>query len=82
MFIGCWLFIDDLFRGCYRGSSTRLRELTSQCPGVEPRYLRSKDVVAPANIDRLQESFLPKSPNRHWRQSGLLNKFVERHWRF
>jgi hypothetical protein len=38
--------------------------------------------VASANVDRLQEFFLPKSPDRHRRQSGLLNEFIERHWRF
>jgi hypothetical protein len=45
--------VGVLFRGWCRGSTIRLRELTSQRPRVEARYLRSKDVVASANVNRL-----------------------------
>jgi hypothetical protein len=68
-----------MFRGCWRGSSAGFRELTRQRPGIEARDFRSKDIMASANIDGLQEFFLPKSPYSHRRQSGLLNKFIERH---
>jgi hypothetical protein len=55
-----------MFAGCCRGSSAGLREFTSQGSGIEPRNLRSKDVMTSANVDGPQEFFLPKSPDRHW----------------
>ena len=71
-----------MLRGRRRWASAWLRELAGQRPRVEARNLRSKDVVASANVDGLQEFFLPKSPDRHRGQPGLPNKFIERHRRF
>jgi hypothetical protein len=68
-----------MLRGRCRGSSAGLREFTSQRARIEARDLRSKDVVASANIDRLQEFLFPKSPECHWGQSRLLNEFIKRH---